>query len=146
MTDSAEDMGMMKKAIEVLEASSERHTESNERRKEENIQIRLQVELFQHTVEGISNSVDIVAGAMQEIKEDLKEIKQNQIGMDTRIGVLEKRLFNSGKFWYGVSVLSKNKWFWVFLMFCVFIYAVINHPEIRPFTTEIFGTMKAAKQ
>ncbi len=142
----AKEFGMLQSDVKNSKSDIEKLFASNTKRKDENVENTLQLTGIQHTVEESNTSIKVVAAFMEKLSEDIQEIKSDVSNMGTRIGALEDRLFNSAKWWHGVSVLSKNKWFWVFLMFCVFMFTVVKYPEIRPYTAELFGTMKAAKQ
>ena len=156
MVDVAEDMGMLKKAVDTLETDSKQHFESNEHRKKENYDIKLQNKTIQHTVEETNTIVNGVAGAVEEIKASLIEIakaqirtdatvNENQKSTDIRFKHLEDQIktstekqFDWKKFMVGLDDMIKMKMFWATIIFLSLLIFVWNRPELAPLLSDIF--------
>lgn len=147
MSDNAEDMGMLKKSVAILEEDSKRHTKSNDKRKAENVKNELVTLAFEHVMKG-------VATGMEEIKDTLSEILGKVGHMegrvtklesvdDSRIKALEDKQFNFVKLLQGMVTPVGAA---VTISICFTIITGIMVFFAPEHLGDFFETVKAAKK
>lgn len=145
MTVSSQEFGGVQADVATLKKDSARLSKSNENRKEEISEIKYDFQAFQHIVEETKTAVEGISITMQEILEEIREIRETTGNMEQRIEALEDGKFDSSKFWGGVYDIFKTRWPWITIITLSMLMSLLIKPEIGDTLSQIFS-FKPAKE
>lgn len=136
--EHAEDIGKLKADNKRTLENVDNLFKSNEKRKTEINDFKLELNSIHHTVEETNQTANRVVEFMEELKISMAKLVKSINHIDERVTALETNRFDSVKIfkWLGT-------WRGTFFMcFALLVIVGVVVPDAREFILDIFGTVK----
>ena len=134
MNSNAHDreIGVLEKQAEIAETRIETLFTSNEKRKKEISENAMAVNSMQSLISETNHVNEGVVTAMESLERSVKKVEETMITINSRVGILEDRIFDWQKFMHG---LGSRQGLMVVGMICITIIILslaIFAPESLP--------------
>lgn len=148
MSDGQE-IGRLQGDVRSIKESTTVLFSSMAKRKDENVDLSLNLQSLQHMIETTTSNVDRAVSGMDEIKKDIKKLSSDMTeefsDLKGRVSKLEGKAFDTPYFMTGLYKVSQNKFLWIFLTVSVLVYGREYSIDIVRELSALFKTAKVSK-